>query len=611
MKKTRALFFLSIICFLFSCTRNDSTSNVLKVNSSNVKYFDDAKEFSDTWSKENTVIVHILDDPNSLHPTNGTSSTRNEILFYTQRTLLNTDFANQTFSPGLVESLPEISDDGLRYKYHLRDNISWDDGKFLSSQDILFTAKAFKCPLVNDQAIRSYWGNVVEIITDTLHPLDFTIVMKRRHIHNVSFLTSFPILERIFYDSGNVLSHFTLQQFNDTAFHPDVYPKLKEWAKEFNDDKYGREPQKLNGLGMYKVQEWASGQYITLIKKINHWTQNSTDYHDLAFPEKIIFKINRDEASQILQFRLQEMDVSTNLTLNAFVQLSSDANFQKNYNIALMPTYNYSYMCFNERPDGIKRKKLFDDVRTRRAIAMLTPVEKIRKLLYGQFSKECLRIVSNVSPLKREFNNELKPIIFNNDSSQKLLLQAGWLDSDNDGILDKNVNGEKIKLAAELYFPAAPLEMKDVALLIKEEMAKAGIQINPVAIDPKLIPERAKVHDFDLFLGIWNLPSTQEDFTQLWHTSNWANHGSNYPGFGSPESDALIDSIKYELNDSIRYGYSRKLQKIVYDDQPYVFLFSTLRRNVIHKRFGNQMVFSEKPGVIVNMLWLVESKMNN
>ena len=49
-------------------------------------------------------------------------------------------------------------------------------------------------------------------------------------------------------------------------------------------------------------------------------------------------------------------------------------------------------------------------------------------------------------------------------------------------------------------------------------------------------------------------------------------------------------------------------EKEIYDQQPYIFLYSGLRRNVIHKRFANQMLFSERPGILANMLRLMSIK---
>ena len=543
--------------------------------------------------------------PDNLHPTNGISAPRSEILQYTQRTLLYIDYANQKVVPGLVKSLPEISDDGLQYTYILRDNIRWDDGKLLTADDIIFTAKAFACPLTNDPAVRFYWDKIDSITTFPDQPNKFTIVMKEKHIQNVSFLTGFSILERSFHDPQNLLSAFTFKQFSDSTFKSKIQTGLQDWAKEFNDDKYGRDPEKLNGLGMYRVTQWSSGQYITLVRKVNHWTQHSADYHEISYPEKIIFKLNKDEASQVLEFRSQAMDVSSNLPVPSFLQLEGDENFQKNYNMAMMPTFNYTYICFNERPDGIKHKKIFNDVRLRRALALLTPIDNIIQLMYKHYSDQCKQVISNVSPLKTEFDRNLKAIKFDFTAAEKIIKEAGWSDSDGDGILNKDIDGEKISLEADLNYLTSSPEWKNMAVLIMEEMSKAGIKINPVAMDLKLFLEKAKTHDFDMMLGSWSGTGLPEDYTQLWHSASWINHGSNYSGFGNAETDALIDSLKYEINDSIRIILSHHLQKKIYDDQPYIFLYSNLRRFVIHKRFANQMIFSERPGILENMLRLL------
>jgi hypothetical protein len=59
------------------------------------------------------------------------------------------------------------------------------------------------------------------------------------------------------------------------------------------------------------------------------------------------------------------------------------------------------------------------------------------------------------------------------------------------------------------------------------------------------------------------------------------------------------------MNDSLRYGMSKRLQKMIYDDQPYVFMYSTNKKVIIHKRWGNQIMSAEFPSVIVNNLKLL------
>jgi ABC-type transport system substrate-binding protein len=214
-------------------------------------------------------------------------------------------------------------------------------------------------------------------------------------------------------------------------------------------------------------------------------------------------------------------------------------------------------------------------------------------------------MISNVSPLKKEFNSSLKPIAFDQKKASTLLSQAGWKDSDNDGILDKTINGNKIIFETELNYLNTSPDWRDMALLIAEELKKIGIKADPVPMELKLFLEKAKSHDFDMMLGSWSATSLPEDFTQLWHTSSWGSHGSNYTGFGNAASDSLIDMIRTEIKPDKRDELSRKLQQMITDDQPYVFLYTSMRRNILHKRFGNRMIFAERPGSLVNPLRLL------
>jgi ABC-type transport system substrate-binding protein len=91
---------------------------------------------------------------------------------------------------------------------------------------------------------------------------------------------------------------------------------------------------------------------------------------------------------------------------------------------------------------------------------------------------------------------------------------------------------------------------------------------------------------------------------QLWHTESWANKGSNFTGFGDAQSDSLIILANTSLDKEKHIAALKALQKKIYDDQPYVFLYSRERKVLIHKRFDNADMYNDKPGVILNNLIL-------
>lgn len=606
MPKVSPLF-LFLIILHFSCKEVDKKQPANSLNLSPVIHLQDTSGFDPNWSKSNTIVSHLNAEPDNLHPSNGGSSPRSEILIQTQAFLLITDFENQTIAPGLVTALPTISSDGLSLSYTLREDPQWDNGERLTVQDVIFTAKAQKCELTNNPSVKAYWKNIQTILPDDKDPQKFTMIMKENNIQNMSFVTSFCIMQRSFHDPDNILNKYSFEQLDDSNFHAENEKELLQWAQNFNDDKYGRTPEYLNGLGPYKVSNWETGQSVTLIKKKNHWTSNSSESRLSALPDKIIYKVNKDENSVQLEFKTQTLDVSTNLSMGTFTALASNPAVSTNYHHVLSLTYNYTFLCFNEKPESPKRQKLFTDKQVRRAFALLTPVENLTRVVYKEYSTFCKRMISNVSPLKPEFNSSLDAIKLDIDSAAKLLHEAGWRDTDADGILDKQIDGSVIPFKVELAYLNSSPDWKDMAMLISESYAKAGIKTDLLPVDLRVFLEKARQHDFDMILGSWGGTPFPEDFTQLWHSKSWLNNGSNYSGFGNAESDALIDSIKTEINSVSRRGMIMRFQEMIYDDQPYVFLFCSMRRNLIHKRFGNISVFADRPGLLLNTFRLLST----
>ena len=603
--------YFSILFFLFtSCTKkndktslSDSQTQIATIShQSNYLKIEDATTFDSSWSKENTVVNHVTTEPNGLHPCNDNSVLKPFIFQYTHRTILTNDLEHLTLKPALVKKMPQISADNLQFMYELKEGIKWDDGTPLSYEDILFTIKAVKCPLVNNPHQKPYLDNLKNIIPDPADPLKFTLLMKKTYIQNLAFLTDLFILQRKFYDPENILSSFSYSQFDDTAFHAEKENRLTQWANEFNSPKYSRSPEFIQGLGPYRIAQWEAGQYILLVKKATHWTSGSTDSYDAAYPGKIIFKINQDMNSQMLELKSQAMDVTTFLSVKTLSTLQHNELFIHNYHSGFTDTYNYTYIGLNTKPDGITRKKSFTEKNVRRAIAHLVPVNDLINVLR---ERKGTRMIGPVSPLKTEYNHDLPLIAFDLEKAKNLLDSAGWKDTDGDNIRDKIIDGVKTPFIFDLGFATTQVEWKDLAMMLAESFYKAGVKAELRANDFAVHIENNKNHNFDMMLGAWAASSQPEDFTQLWHTSSWTSKGSNYCGFGNEASDMLIDSIRFTMDESIRFNMIKRLQKIIYDEQPYIFLWSGIRCNAIHKRFGNANLYFERPGVMLNNLKLL------
>ena len=303
----------------------------------------------------------------------------------------------------------------------------------------------------------------------------------------------------------------------------------------------------------------------------------------------------------MLDFKSQTLDASSYASAKTLFDLKADPNFNKNYHSRFLDSYGYTYVAMNMRPDGVIHKKLFGDSRVRRAMALLVPVDDLIRIVNKGINK---RITGPVSMLKPEYN-ALPLIPLNLKKAKQLLDEAGWKVMNGDNIREKKIDGNIVKFEFDFNYLTTQVEWKDMADIICEGMLAAGVKATAVPYDPSILFTKARQHDFDMMMGSLGSSSLGEDFTQSWHTSSWDNNGSNYAGFGTNKSDSLIDKIKVTLNVDKRSSMIKDLQQIIYDEQPFIFLYASVRRIILHKRWGNAEMYYDRPGLLYNNLKLL------
>jgi len=548
---------------------------------------------------QNTVITHILSQPDGLHPYNNNSVMRSYIFSYTQRTLVRLDLESLDYIPDLLKELPQSSEDNKTFYFELKDNIRWDDGTLLTANDIEFSTKIMLCHLTDNSQIRPNYTSVIKSVKiDPNNPLKFSMSALDINWTAKTILGGIYIQQKKLWDPNGIFDNISFEQILSRNF--EETEEITDWFNEFNHADNGFKPENLTGLGPYKVSEWEPSQYIILNKKESWWGAEDSSIYNTAFPEKIIFKVIREDASSYLALKNQEIDVTTNIGTVKLMKLREREYFNNNYDSDFLNRYGISYIGLNMKPDGIKHKPFFVDQKVRRAIAYTIPVDEIIEvMLHGKATRQA----SNVSPLKKTYNDTLMLIPLDVEKAKELLAEAGWIDSDGDNIRDKMINGVKTPFSFKFSYMSSPTS-KEIVLMMKESMYKAGIVAEPTPMDFSLFYKNAGDHKFDAMLAGWGSSAAYSNPMQLWHTSSWANKGSNFCGFGDAESDALIDEANKTLDYETHKNALLKLQSRIYEDQPYVFLYVTKRKFAIHKRFNNREMFFEFPGVILNNLKL-------
>ncbi len=604
--------YFSVIVFISSC---ESKRSILtsSVSGSSLSYnLQDATQWDPSWSDSNVVNVQILADPDNLHPTNGSSQIRDEVLMYLHGALIKTDLQNGNISPGICESMPMQSNNSNALTFQIKKGVRWDNGAQVNASDVSFTIKASKCQLTNNISNKFFFDNVEDVIIDSLNNLKFAILFKNASEYNLPMWCDYAILQESKYDFNNTLHDVSFHQLNNKSFLQEKNAQLIKWANQFNSDDMCANPSFISGMGPYKLERWERGQFISIIKKQNHWTSATVDNTTKAFPEKIIFRISQDPAVQKASFLTQLYDASGAFPTRLLLELQQNKLFNKNYNSKFIDTYGYTYIALNTQPDGLKHPMILNDLNVRKALAYSSQIDNMIKVVNKGINK---RVAGPVAPLKKECNNDLVLIPFDITKANELLNKSGWVDSNKDGVREKLINNKPTPLVLELAYLNTIPDWKEMAMVIAEGMMRAGIKINLVSYDYPTWLEKLTTHDFDLAMGSWNTSSLPEDYSQLWSTASYAGNGNNYSGFGNTSSDSLIFCIAKETNVSKKISLELKMQQLIYDEQPYIFMYGLVRRCVLHKRFSNARFYAERPGIFYSPLKLnslhQQSSVNN
>jgi peptide/nickel transport system substrate-binding protein len=272
--------------------------------------------------------------------------------------------------------------------------------------------------------------------------------------------------------------------------------------------------------------------------------------------------------------------------------MKDDEIVNKYFNLYSPTALQYYYIGMNTKD----RTGKLSDKRVRRALAHLVDVDQlINDLFYGLAE----RTVGPIHPSKSYYNKDLKPIEYNVEKAQGLLAAAGWEDSDGNGILDKEIDGEQVDLKISYITTSTSKFGRSLAEILTANFKKAGVELDVELLEFRQLIERLRSRDYEMNSGGWGQDPVPTDLKQIWHTESDRPDGSNRVGFGNAESDALIDQIRVTLDEDERVDMYMRIQEMIYEEQPYIFLFSPRERIAIHKRF-NTSITSLRPGYVVN-----------
>jgi peptide/nickel transport system substrate-binding protein len=265
----------------------------------------------------------------------------------------------------------------------------------------------------------------------------------------------------------------------------------------------------------------------------------------------------------------QELDVVSSIRAEQWLRMD-ERRVRPYYQRSLAYDVNYSWIGYNEQ------RAFFKDARVRRAMTMLIDRPGIIKSLQHGLAQPTTCHFFTESPA---CDPTLAPIPYDPIGATRLLDDAGWRLGLEDGVRRSGAQ----RFVFSLMIPAGSTDAARMATLIKESFGRAGIDMRLQRVEWSAFVKRVRDHDFDACAMAWANNSPRSDPTQVWHSSSIAG-GSNYVGFRSPRADALMEAARSELDDAVRNRMYREFGRILYDEQPYTWLYVRPRLALIHRR---------------------------
>lgn len=450
---------------------------------------------------------------------------------------------------GHIASSWTISDDGLIITYKMRDDVTFSDGVKLTAHDLEFTFKFVMTEAIEAPRERSYYRKIKSV--KALDDYTVQFVFKEPYFNS--------LLQSGFMDI--LPEHF--------------YGKYLKDPKAFNESK-----GILLGSGPYKLVDpvnWTPDKkLVELVRNDRYWGPVTPTY------DRLLWKVIENDSARLTTFRNREIDTYAARPIEYTKLLNDKQLMSRVYNFEYMPPINaYFYLGWNEMRDG--KKTMFDDKRVRQAMTYLTDRKKIIDEIYLGYGEIA---ISPFNPQSQQHDKSLVARDYDLEKGKALLKAAGYEDRNGDGVVE-TANGEKLEF--ELAFPNNNEDYKRLSLLLKDLYARAGVVLKPRPTEWPVLLEKAKKRTFDVMLIGWS-SVVESDLYQIFHSSQIKDEADNFISYSNPQLDQCIEKARSTVVRDKRMPIWHECEKILYEDQPYTFLFRRTALRFVDKRFKNLKV---------------------
>jgi peptide/nickel transport system substrate-binding protein len=420
-----------------------------------------------------------------------------------------------------------IENKGKTITFYLRKGVKWHDGVEFTADDCLFTYQKFIDPNVATPYSSSYMDvKKAEAVS--------------RYVFRVTYKEPFaPALE---------------------SWAAGMIPKHLLEGKDLNTDPYNRRPV---GTGPYRFKEWIAGQKIVL-------EPNDDYFEGRPNIDQFIFRIIPDSSTMFQELLSGGTDMM-GLNPLQYIRKSETRRIRENYVKFRYPANAYTYLGYN------LQNPLFKEIRVRQALSYAINRQGIIDGILLGIGRPCTGPFSTVS---WAYNPNVKSYPHDPELARRMLAEAGWIDTNNDGVLDRN--GKPFRFT--IMTNQGNTERIRTAEIMQQNLKAVGINVNIRVMEWQAFLEQIDKSSFDAIILGWSM-GRDPDLYDIWHSSKTKKGEYNFIHYSNPEVDRLLVEGRRTFDIEKRKKIYYRIHEILAEEQPYAFLYVPDATPIVHKRF--------------------------